>query len=67
MKMVYISLENGRINILERRKIYASLPLIMPLVFEINKALSSLNKEHNINCNVYVRIANAINLEVKND
>jgi hypothetical protein len=64
--MIYISLENGRINILERRKIYASLPLIMPLVFEINKALSSLNKERNINCNVYVRIANAINLEVKN-
>ena len=65
--MIYVSLENGRINILERRKIYFSLPLIMPLVLEINKALSSLNKEHNVNCNVYVRIGNAINLEVKND
>jgi len=65
--MIYISLENGRINILDRHKIYSSLPLIMPLVLEINKVLGSLNKESNIKCNVNIKIANAMNLEVKND
>ena len=65
--MIYVSLENGRINILERRKIYASLPLIIPLVLEINKTLGRLNKANNVNCNVNIKIANTINLEVKND
>jgi len=39
----------------------------MPLVLEINKALGSLNKKSNIKCNVNIKIANTINLEVKND
>ena len=65
--MIYISLENGRIGILNRQRLHSSLPLIMPLVFEINKVLGSLNKENNIRCNVNIKIANAMNLEVKND
>jgi len=65
--MIYVSLENGRINILDRRKIYSSLPLIMPLVLEINKVLGSLHKVNNVNCNVNIKIANTINLEVRND
>ena len=65
--MIYISLENARIDILDRQRLHSSLPLIMPLVFEINKVLGSLNKEGNIKCNVNIKIANAMNLEVKND
>lgn len=65
--MIYISLESGRIGILDRQRLHSSLPLIMPLVFEINKVLGSLNKENNIKCNVNIKIANTINLEVKND
>ncbi len=65
--MIYISLENARIDILDRQRLHSSLPLIMPLVFEINKVLGSLNKESNIKCNVNIKIANAMNLEVKND
>jgi len=65
--MIYISLENARIDILDRQRLHSSLSLIMPLVFEINKVLGSLNKESNIKCNVNIKIANAMNLEVKND
>ncbi len=64
--MILISLENGRIDILDGRKIYYSLPLILPLVLDINKAVSILNKEHNVICNVSVKIGNIINLEVFN-
>jgi len=65
--MIYISLENGRIDISDRQRLRYCLPLIMPLVLEINKALGSLNKKSNIKCNVNIKIANTINLEVKND
>jgi hypothetical protein len=65
--MIYISLENRRIDILDRQRLHSSLPLIMPLVFEINKVLGSLNREGNIKYNVNIKIANAMNLEVKND
>ncbi len=65
--MIYISLENGRIGILDKQRIHSCLPLIMPLVLEINKVLGSLNKESNVKCNVNIKIANTMNLEVKND
>jgi len=65
--MIYISLENARTGILDRQRLHSSLPLVMPLVFEINKVLCSLNREGNIKCNVNIKIANAMNLEVKND
>ena len=65
--MIYISLENERINILDRRKIYYSLPLIMPLIFKINRIVKFLNREQNVDCNVCVRVGNIINLEVRND
>ena len=65
--MIYISLENDRIRISDRRKIDCSLRLILPLVFEINKTVTRLNREHNVSCNVHVRIADTITLEVKND
>ena len=65
--MIYISLENGRIDISDRQRLRYSLPLIMPLVLEINKVLGSLNKKSNIKCTVNIKIANTINLEVKND
>lgn len=64
--MIYISLEDDRIDILDRRKIYYSLPLILPLILDINKAVSLLNKKHNVNCNVNINISNTINLEVFN-
>jgi hypothetical protein len=66
-EMIYISLEKGGMKILDRRRIYYSLPLIMPLVLAINKIVTSLYKELNVDCNVYVRIGSSINLEVKND
>ena len=65
--MIYISLENDRIKISDRRKIDCSLRLILPLVLEINKTVTRLNRKHNVTCNVYVRIADTITLEVKND
>lgn len=65
--MIYISLENERTEILRRREIYYSLPLIIPMILEIGKAINSLNERHNINCNVHVKICDTINVEVKND
>ncbi len=65
--MIYISLENGELKIFERQKIHRSLSVVVPLVLKISEAVSLLNREHNANCNVRVRIGNAINLEVKND
>lgn len=65
--MIWVSLENGWMGILDRRKIHTSLPLIMPLVLEINKVVGLLNKTSNVNCNVNIKIGNAMNLEVKND
>ena len=65
--MIYVSLEKERIKISDRQKITRSLQLIMPLIFEINRTVNRLGMEHNVSCNVYVKIADAISLEVKND
>ena len=64
--MIYISLEDDRIDILDRRKINYSLPLILPLILKINKVVSLLNKQHNVVCNVSVKIGNIVSLEVFN-
>ena len=63
--MIYISLENDRIKISDRRKIDCSLQLILPLVFEINRTVNLLGREHNVSCNVSVKIADTISLEIK--
>ena len=65
--MIYISLEKERIKISDRQKITRSLQLILPLVFEINRTVNRLGMEHNASCSVYVKIADTISLEVKND
>ncbi|MFH1504945.1 MAG: hypothetical protein ABIH08_06145 [Candidatus Omnitrophota bacterium] len=64
--MIRVSLEGKRISILNRRKTYYTLSSIMPLIFKINKAMSLLNKKHNVVCNISVKIGNTINLEVTN-
>lgn len=64
--MIYISMENERIEILDRRKIYYSFPLLFPLILDINRAVSLLNKKNNVDCKVSVKIDNIINLEVFN-
>ena len=65
--MIHVSLEGNQINILDRRKTYYTLSSIMPLIFKISEAMDLLNKKHNVNCNVSVKIGNTINLEVTND
>ena len=65
--MIYISLENDRIKISDRRKIGCSLRLMMPLVLQINKTINWLGRGHNVSCNVSVKIADTISLEIKNE
>ena len=65
--MIYISLEKDGINMLDKRKISYSFAKILSLIFRISKAINLLNKEHNVSFNLYVKINNTINLEVKND
>jgi hypothetical protein len=64
--MIYVSLESRQIDIGDRRKTYSTLSSIMPFIFEINKALGLLNKKHNVNCTVNIKIGNTLNLEVIN-
>ena len=65
--MIYISLEKEGINMLDKRKLSYSFAKIMPLILKISNAVNLLTKEHNVSFNLYVRINNTINLEVKND
>ena len=63
--MIYISLEKDGINMLDKRKISYSFAKILPLILKISKVVNLLNEEHNVSFNLYVRINNTINLEVK--
>jgi hypothetical protein len=65
--VIYISLENDRIKISDRRRIDCSLRLMIPLVLQINKTVNWLGRERNVSCNVSVKIADTINLEVRNE
>jgi hypothetical protein len=63
--MIYISLERNRIRIVDRRKVWAAMSALMPLILVINKMVGALNKRQNLNCNISIEIGNVINLEVK--
>ena len=65
--MIYVTLEKNQIQIVNRRKIWAYMSALMPLILAMNKAAGALNKKQNLNCNISIKIGNAINLEVKND
>jgi hypothetical protein len=64
--MIHISLTKERIGILYKRKTYTLLPFILPIALAICKIIKSMNKEYGLQCGIYIRINNTIDLEVKN-
>jgi hypothetical protein len=65
--MIHISLQRNRIDVINKRNLSLSFPLILPLVIQISKLIYQLNRANNLSCNLVIRIGDEINLEVKND
>ena len=65
--MIHISLRRNRIDVINKRSLNLSFPLILPLVLQISKLIYQLNRANNLSCNLVIKIGEEINLEVKND
>lgn len=65
--MIHISLTRKRIKITDRRKVYTSIPHILPMALIICGIIKLINKEYNLHCTIFIRINNALDLEVRNE
>jgi len=65
--MIYISLRRNHIDVISKRSLNLSFPLILPLVLQISKLIYQLNRANNLSCNLVIKIGEEIDLEVKND
>ena len=65
--MIHISLRRNRIDVINKRSLNLSFPLILPLVLQISKLIYQLNRANNLSCNLVIKIGEEIDLEVKND
>ena len=65
--MIHISLQRNRIDVINKRCLNLSFPLILPLALQISKLIYQLNRANNLSCNLVIKIGGEIYLEVKND
>jgi len=65
--MIHISLQRNHINVINKRSLNLSFPLILPLVIQISKLIHQLNRVNNLSCTLVIKIDGEINMEVKSD